>query len=94
MNPRVMLLDEVNAGLSSGEIDAALDLIRRISSRGITIVIIEHLMKVVFSLSHRILVLHHGALISEGKPDMVASDERVIRAYLGSKFVARRQSRV
>jgi len=55
MNPRVMLLDEVNAGLSSGEIDAALDLIRRISSRGITIVIIEHLMKVVFSLSHRIL---------------------------------------
>jgi branched-chain amino acid transport system ATP-binding protein len=47
----------------------------------------------VFSLSHRILVLHHGALISEGKPDMVASDERVIRAYLGSKFVARRQSR-
>ena len=94
MNPRVMLLDEVNAALSSGKIDAALDLIRRISSRGITIVIIEHLMKVVFSLSHRILVLRHGALISEGKPDMVASDERVIRAYLGSKFVARRQSRV
>jgi branched-chain amino acid transport system ATP-binding protein len=87
MNPRVLLLDEVNAGLGSAEIDAALDLIRRISSRGITILIIEHLMKVVFSLSHRILVLHHGALISEGKPDLVASDERVIRAYLGSKFV-------
>ena len=56
MNPRVLLLDEVNAGLSSAEIDTALDLIRRISSRGITILIIEHLMKVVFSLSHRILV--------------------------------------
>jgi branched-chain amino acid transport system ATP-binding protein len=91
MNPRVLLLDEVNAGLSSAEIDAALDLIRRISSRGITILIIEHLMKVVFSLSHRILVLHHGALISEGKPDLVASDERVIRAYLGAKFVERQR---
>ena len=89
MNPRVLLLDEVNAGLSSAEIDAALDLIRRISSMGITILIIEHLMKVVFSLCHRILVLHHGALISEGKPDQVARDKRVIQAYLGAKFAQR-----
>ena len=89
MNPRVLLLDEVNAGLNSGEIDAALDLIRRISAQGVTILIIEHLMKVVFSLSHRILVLHHGALISQGTPDAVARDQRVIEAYLGSKFAER-----
>jgi len=92
MNPRVLLLDEVNAGLNSGEIDSALDLIRRISAQGVTILIIEHLMKVVFSLSHRILVLHHGALISEGTPDAVARDERVIEAYLGTRF-AERQGR-
>jgi branched-chain amino acid transport system ATP-binding protein len=91
MKPRVLLLDEVNAGLGTGEIDAALDLIRRISAKGITILIIEHLMKVVFSLSHRLLVLHHGALISEGRPDVVARDERVIRAYLGAKFAERQQ---
>jgi ABC-type branched-subunit amino acid transport system ATPase component len=49
----------------------------------------DHLMKVVFSLSHRILVLHHGALISEGTPDAVARDERVIQAYLGTRFAGR-----
>jgi len=92
MKPRVLLLDEVNAGLNSGEIDSALELIRRISAQGVTILIIEHLMKVVFSLSHRILVLHHGALISEGTPDTVARDERVIQAYLGTRF-AERQGR-
>jgi branched-chain amino acid transport system ATP-binding protein len=89
MHPRVLMLDEVNAGLNSGEIDAALDLIRRISARGVTIVLIEHLMKVVFSLSHRIFVLHQGALISQGKPGEVAEDERVIRAYLGTRFAER-----
>jgi branched-chain amino acid transport system ATP-binding protein len=94
MRPRVLMLDEVNAGLNSGEIDAALDLIRRISAGGVTIVLIEHLMKVVFSLSHRILVLHHGALISQGRPDEVAADENVIRAYLGTRFAERHQGLV
>ena len=89
MNPRVLLLDEVNAGLNPSEIDGALDLIRRISARGITIMIIEHVMKVVLSVSERILVLHHGELISEGTPDHVVNDERVIEAYLGTKFAAR-----
>ena len=92
MRPRLLLLDEVNAGLNPPEISGALDLIRDISARGITIVIIEHLMKVVFSLSHRILVLHHGELISGGLPNEVAKDERVVEAYLGSKFAERQRS--
>jgi branched-chain amino acid transport system ATP-binding protein len=89
MRPRVLMLDEVNAGLNSGEIDAALDLIRRVSARGVTIIIVEHLMKVIFSLSDRVLVLHQGVLISQGKPAEVAEDENVIRAYLGSRFAER-----
>ena len=79
----------VNAGLNPSEIDGAVDLIRRNSGRGITIMIIEHVMKVVLSVSQRILVLHHGELISEGTPDQVVNDERVIEAYLGTKFAAR-----
>ena len=93
MKPKVLLLDEVNAGLNTSEIDQALALIRAIAARGVTILIIEHLMKVVLSLSQRILVLHHGELISAGTPQEVINDPRVIEAYLGSKF-AERQKRL
>ena len=93
MKPRVLLLDEVNAGLNSGEIEHALSLMRAIAARGITILIIEHLMKVVLSLSQRILVLHHGRLISHGDPQTVIHDPVVVEAYLGSKF-AERQKRL
>jgi branched-chain amino acid transport system ATP-binding protein len=86
MNPKVLMLDEVNAGLNTAEIEQALDLIRQIAARGITILIIEHLMKVVLTLSSRILVLHHGELISEGSAKEVVNDPKVIEAYLGSKF--------
>jgi branched-chain amino acid transport system ATP-binding protein len=89
MRPKVLLLDEVNAGLNTAEIDGALTLIRKIAERGITILIIEHLMKVVLSISERILVLHHGELIAEGAPRAVLEDERVVEAYLGAKFAAR-----
>jgi branched-chain amino acid transport system ATP-binding protein len=91
MNPKVLLLDEVNAGLNTGEIEHALTLMRAIAKRGITILIIEHLMKVVLSLSQRILVLHHGRLISQGDPQAVIRDPVVVEAYLGSKFAERQR---
>jgi branched-chain amino acid transport system ATP-binding protein len=89
MRPKVLMLDEVNAGLNSGEIDGALRLIRQIAERGVTILIIEHVMKVILSLASRALVLHHGELIAEGSPDEIVRDQRVIEAYLGEKFARR-----
>jgi branched-chain amino acid transport system ATP-binding protein len=91
MRPQLLLLDEVNAGLNPTEIDRALQLIRQIAARGVTVILIEHLMKVVLGLSQRILVLHHGELISEGTPDAVINDPQVIEAYLGSKFAERQR---
>jgi branched-chain amino acid transport system ATP-binding protein len=91
MRPKVLMLDEVNAGLNSSEIDGALTLIRRIADRGITILLIEHLMKVVLSLAHRVLVLHHGELIAQGTATEMVNDPRVVEAYLGQKFLRRSQ---
>lgn len=89
MKPKVLLLDEVNAGLNTGEVEHALTLMRAIADRGITILIIEHLMKVVLTLSQRILVLHRGKLVSQGEPKTVIQDPVVVEAYLGRKFAER-----
>ena len=89
MNPKVLMLDEVNAGLNGSEIDGALRLIRQIADRGVTILVIEHLMKVVLSISHRVVVLHHGQLIAEGSANEIVRNPRVIEAYLGEKFARR-----
>jgi branched-chain amino acid transport system ATP-binding protein len=89
MDPRVLMLDEVNAGLNSSEIDEAVGMIRQVAERGITIIVIEHLMRVVRSLAQRAVVLHHGAVVSEGPTDTVFNDPQVIDAYLGSKFAKR-----
>ena len=89
MQPKLLMLDEVNAGLNASEIDGALRIIRQIAERGVTILIIEHLMKVVLSLASRVLVLHHGELIAEGSTAEIVKDKRVIEAYLGAKFARR-----
>ena len=89
MDPSILFLDEVNAGLNATEIDGALDLIRAIAARGVSILIIEHLMKVVLSVSRHVLVLHHGELIAQGTPGEMVRDKQVIEAYLGAKFAER-----
>lgn len=85
--PRLLLLDEVMAGLTATESAAIVGLIGDIRERGISILIIEHVMKAVMSLSDRIAVLHHGELIAVDTPEAIASDERVIESYLGEEYV-------
>lgn len=86
MEPKLLLLDEVNAGLNSAEVNQALELIKDIAKQGVTIVIIEHLLKVVFTLCDQIAVLHQGQLIAHGTPKKIVEDPQVISAYLGARF--------
>ena len=81
--PKLLLLDEVLAGLNPTEIREIVPVIRKLCDRGITIVMIEHVMQAVMSLSEHIFVLAEGAIIAEGTPAQVASDRAVIEAYLG-----------
>ena len=84
--PELLLLDEVMAGLTPTEITGIVNLIRQIREAGITILVIEHVMKAIMSLSDRVAVIHHGQLIAVDPPGDVAKDERVIEAYLGEEF--------
>jgi branched-chain amino acid transport system ATP-binding protein len=83
--PRLLLLDEVMAGLTPTETESAVDLLHRIRERGLTMIVIEHVMRVIMSISDVILVLNHGAKIAVGNPQVVANDPAVIRAYLGGE---------
>ena len=85
--PRLLLLDEVMAGLNPTEIEAIVALVKRINVSGVAILLIEHNMRAVMSLSHRIAVLNFGEKIVEGEPTAVANHPRVIEAYLGEEYV-------
>ncbi|HLX81944.1 MAG TPA: ABC transporter ATP-binding protein [Burkholderiales bacterium] len=85
--PRLLLLDEVMAGLNPAEVDQAVALVGKLSGRGLTIVIVEHLMRAIMALARHIVVLDHGQKIAEGSPKEIVENPEVIRAYLGSGYV-------
>ncbi len=82
-NPQLLLLDEPTAGMSRADTNNTIDLLKRIGARGITKIVIEHDMHVVFSLAHKISVMAQGAVIVEGRPDEIKGDPKVREAYLG-----------
>ena len=82
--PRLLLLDEAMAGLNHTEIDQAVGLVRQLSQRGLTIVIVEHVMRAIMAVAQHIVVLDHGQKIAEGGPKEIAANPEVIRAYLGA----------
>ena len=84
--PEILLLDETCAGLTPREVDQAIELIKAINRRGVTIIIIEHIMKVIMSISQRILAINHGQPITSGTPAEVAGNRQVIEAYLGEDY--------
>ncbi|UCE33704.1 MAG: ABC transporter ATP-binding protein [Deltaproteobacteria bacterium] len=88
-DPELLLLDEMMAGLNPTELAQAMELIARIRDKGITIIMIEHVMKAIMNVCERIMVLHHGQKIAEGTPQEIATSEEVIKVYLGDKAHAR-----
>jgi branched-chain amino acid transport system ATP-binding protein len=85
--PKLLLLDEVMAGLRPTETDRIVEVLKSINRSGLTILLIEHVMRAVMALAQRVLVLHHGAVIAQGDPAAVVRDPAVIKSYLGTEIV-------
>jgi branched-chain amino acid transport system ATP-binding protein len=90
MKPRLLLLDEVMAGLNHTEIERTIELVREINATGITVIVIEHVMKAVLALCHRAMVLNFGRKLAEGRPLDVVNEPAVVEAYLGTRFAKSR----
>ena len=82
----VILLDENMAGLTPNEIEEALDLLRTIREQGVTLMVVEHIMRAVMGISDRMIVFDYGEKIAEGTPEEIAKNPEVIKAYLGEKY--------
>ncbi len=90
--PKLLLLDELGAGLNPKELQELISLIRKINrEKGVTIVVVEHIIRMVLGVSEYVYVLHYGRLIAEGRPDKLIHNEKVIEAYLGTRRVIFRQ---
>ena len=85
-SPKLLLLDELLTGLTPRECDEAIKLVKLINKQGITVLIVEHVMRVIMGLCDHVTVLHHGEKIFEGTPKEVVNDERVVKVYLGKRF--------
>jgi branched-chain amino acid transport system ATP-binding protein len=85
-NPKMLLLDELLTGLTPKECDEAIALIKQINKQGVTVLIVEHVMRVIMGLCDRVVVLQHGEKICEGTPKQVCTDENVVNVYLGKRF--------
>lgn len=90
LRPRLLLLDEVMAGLRHNEIEPSLELIGKLKAGGMTIVVVEHVMRAILAISDQVLVLHQGKVLTAGDPRDVLSDPRVVEAYLGHRYAQRR----
>lgn len=91
LDPKMLLLDEVMAGLRHSEIEPSLELIHSLKERGLTVIVVEHVMKAILAVSDQVMVLHQGQILTSGDPREVLSDPRVIEAYLGKRFADRRE---
>ena len=88
LDPELLLLDETMAGLTHAEVDEALNVIEKVKKEyGLTIMVVEHIMRVIMRISERIVVLNEGKIIAEGPPKKVAEDESVLKAYLGDRVI-------
>jgi branched-chain amino acid transport system ATP-binding protein len=85
--PKLLLLDEPASGLTPTEVESLMDLIREVRKTGVTIILVEHLMKVIMNICDRMLVLEYGSMIAEGNPSEISSNPKVIQAYLGEDYI-------